>query len=132
MKSIEDRIRVCRHHRGQAIYSDCGKGRIYDEVSRKEELGLTGCMIRLPCIGNEPGTIIRGHTVESCDLYEPHTKEEIEAEDKEFQRTVELMKKGLSSCCEAPIDISHVITDGQHKGHGPRYCSKCKRMAYMV
>ena len=132
MKSTEDRINVCRHHRGQAIHKDCDKGQVYDEVSRKEELGLTGCFLRLPCMGGKPGTITRGHAIEPCDLYEPHTREEVEAQDKEFKRTIDLMKQGLSSCCEAPIDESHVIPDGQHKGHGPRYCSKCKRCVYMV
>jgi hypothetical protein len=42
------------------------------------------------------------------------------------------MKRNVSSCCEAPIDESQVITEGQFKGHGPRYCSKCKRCVYMV
>jgi hypothetical protein len=38
----------------------------------------------------------------------------------------------LSPCCEAPIDESRVIRDGCYKGHGPRFCSKCGELVYMV
>ena len=63
------------------------------------------------------------------------------------ERTVDLMLKGLSSCCEAPLDTSKVINSdqlknhgtlfwvinsGQFKNHGPRFCSKCKRLCFVV
>ena len=132
MRSIEDRIKVCRYYRCPTTNKDCVKGRVYEEVIRRDELGSTGCMLRMPCLGETQGSTVRGQTIEPCDLYEPRTREEIEAEDKVFQRTMELMKQGLSSCCEAPIDTSHVIPSGQYKNHGPRYCSECGRLTYMV
>jgi len=132
MRPIEDRVKVCRYYRSPAMHESCEKGRVYDEVNRRDELGSTGCMLRMPCLGDTQGSVVRGQTIEPCDLHEPHTREEIEAEDKAFQRAMELMKQGLSSCCEAPIDTSHVIPDGKHKNHGPRYCSECGRLAYMV
>lgn len=131
-KTIEDRMKRCRHYRSPREYKDCGHGRNYDEVMRKAELGDIGCMLRLPCLGDKPGTQIRGETVEPCNLHEGYTREEVEAEERETERRMELMLKGVSPCCEAPIDESHVIPDGEHKGHGPRFCSKCHRCVFMV
>ena len=37
-----------------------------------------------------------------------------------------------SPCCSVPIDESAVITDGKYKGHGPRYCSKCRAVLFLV
>lgn len=37
-----------------------------------------------------------------------------------------------SVCCGAELDCSHVIPGGPHKGHGPRYCSKCGKVVYIV
>ena len=132
MRSIEDRMKVCRYYRSPASNKDCVKGRIYDEVNRRIDLGSRGCMVRLPCMGDKQGSVIRGHRIEPCDLHEPHTREEIEAEDKEFQQMIDLMKQGLSSCCGAQIDTSMVITEGQYKNHGPRFCSACGRCVYMI
>jgi len=67
-----------------------------------------------------------------CDGYSPLTIEELKDKDVEMQRHMELMRQGLSSCCEAPFDTSQVITEGRHKNHGPRFCSKCKRLCFMV
>lgn len=68
----------------------------------------------------------------ACPKYEPKTPEEIAAREAENARMMDLMRRGLSSCCEAPIDERHVIREGPHKGHGPRYCSKCGRCVFMV
>jgi hypothetical protein len=40
--------------------------------------------------------------------------------------------RDLSPCCKAPIDESKVIKKGIHVGHGPRYCSKCKKFIFLV
>jgi len=77
----------------------------------------------IPCFG-------KGKT--ECEGYVPFTTEELEAKEKEMQRNLDLMNAGLSSCCEAPFDFSHVIPDGQFKGHGPRFCSECKALCFMV
>lgn len=39
---------------------------------------------------------------------------------------------GISNCCRVPIDDSLVISEGKYKNHGPRYCSKCKRLLYQI
>jgi hypothetical protein len=76
----------------------------------------------LPCYG-EHG---------ECSGYSPLTVEELAAKEAEQQRHIDLMRQGLSSCCEAPFDTSQVITSGRFKNHGPRFCSKCKRVCFMV
>ena len=67
-----------------------------------------------------------------CGGYDPLTVEELAKKEVEMQRHMDLMRQGLSSCCEAPFDTSQVITKGYSKGHGPRFCSKCKRLCFMV
>ena len=67
-----------------------------------------------------------------CDGYSPLNVEELAAKEADHQRHMDLMRQGLSSCCEAPFNVSHVITKGQFKNHGPRFCSKCKRCCFMV
>lgn len=47
-------------------------------------------------------------------------------------RVMHLLTKGLSACCEAPLDTSKVIKSGEHKGHGPRMCSKCGEVALYI
>jgi hypothetical protein len=99
----------CRHFTG-ILAKKCEAGIAYQRPLQRV------------CIG-EPG---------ECEKFSPYTKEEIEADEAATKRCVELMQRGLSSCCEAPIDESHVIREGRHKGHGPRYCSKCGRCCFMV
>lgn len=130
-RTIEDRMKVCRH-RGGLSRDICEANVRYDEVSRRAELGDLGCFCRLPCMGKEPGTEDNGQIVQPCEQYESTPREDIEQAERDMERAIELMKKGLSSCCEATIDESHVIREGEHKGHGPRYCSECGKVAYMV
>jgi hypothetical protein len=52
-----------------------------------------------------------------------------EKEDEEF---MDCMRKNISPCCKAKIDDSHVILDGRYKNHGPRYCSKCGTLVFIV
>lgn len=67
-----------------------------------------------------------------CGGYNPLNTEELAAKEAKTQRHMDLMRRGLSSCCESPFDTRHVTTSGQFKGHGPRYCSKCKKLLFMV
>jgi hypothetical protein len=53
-------------------------------------------------------------------------------DEAKFKRSMDLMHKGLSSCCEAPFDTSQVIKGGKYKNHGPRFCSKCRKLCFMV
>jgi hypothetical protein len=39
---------------------------------------------------------------------------------------------GLTACCNAELDQSRVITSGRHAGHGPRMCSKCGKVVFIV
>ena len=122
----------CRHATSIRDNETCKAGMVYDEIMKRKELGDVGCMVRLPCSGKPVGSITRGHTVQPCNKYDPLTEEEIEQEEREIQEIIKNIASGVSSCCKAPIDESRVIPDGQHKGHGPRYCSKCKKLVYMV
>jgi len=45
---------------------------------------------------------------------------------------IDLILRGISPCCKAPIDESKVIPRGKYKGHGPRYCSKCRKCVLMA
>lgn len=131
MKPLREQIEYrCVHHRGVHHNETCKAGVNYNDLMRVDELGRTGCMLRLPC-GGSTGTT-RGHTVEKCDKYHPPTEEEIQAEIDEWERVKQCLMDDVSSCCNAPINKSQVIQDGEHKNHGPRYCSKCKRLVYMV
>jgi ribonuclease HI len=57
-----------------------------------------------------------------------------ESGEPDVDRLEYLMNAGLSQCCEAPLDTSRVIhrPGHRHHNHGPRYCSKCGKLAFMV
>lgn len=107
---------VCRHWNGREN-DTCGAGVDWREVFENAAR----------CIGNSEL---------KCDKYSTFTDEEWkEIQRKEKETTEEfakMMKTKLSSCCCAPIDESRVIRTGRHKGHGGRYCSKCKKCLYFV
>lgn len=67
-----------------------------------------------------------------CEKYDTFTQKELQQQEKEMKHAMDCVVRGVSSCCEAEIDHSHQIPDGRHKGHGPHYCSKCKKLAYYV
>lgn len=67
-----------------------------------------------------------------CPQYSPLTADELEAKYAAMAREALLLKQGLSSCCDAPLNTAHVITTGRFKNHGPRFCSKCGQLAFMV
>ena len=110
----------CRHHNGTRDNIHCKAGVQYNDVMRLEELGMEGCMLRLPCSGDPVGMETRGHKVQPCDKYSPLTEEEIAAKIKMWDEHMDLIKANKSTCCGADIDESRVITEGSHKGHGPR------------
>ena len=89
--------------------------------------GVYSCCRSFPC-----GERLNMSGTAKCDKYDPFTAEENAAHEAEIKRSHDLMARGLSSCCEAPIDESQVIRAGRHKGHGPRYCSKCGRCVLIV
>lgn len=71
-----------------------------------------------------------------CQKYNPLTATEFEAKQREDEKAdkhfEDCLRRKISTCCEAPLDESQVITGGRHKGHGPRFCSKCGRCCFMV
>lgn len=79
-------------------------------------------MLEIPCIAGG----------DLCEHYTPTPLEDIIKRDEEIHSAVELWNKGLSDCCEAPIDKSHVIKEGRNKGHGRYICSKCKKIIFVV
>jgi len=136
MKSLREQLTgVCKHAAPRMLRDRdecCKAGVNYHALARIDELGRTGCALRFPCGGEKPGTETRGNVVEKCDKYEPLTPEEIDAEIAEHDREIACLLRGVSRCCEAPIDERAVILDGEHKGHGPRFCSKCGNVVFMV
>ena len=109
---------VCRHWNG-SINSECGKGINWSYTYKNA----------LTCIDSERK---KGH----CEHYKCFTPEEITMQEEETKKHVEKFKKMLidkkSHCCNADIYESHVIKNGAHKGHGPRFCGKCKETLFMV
>ncbi len=131
MKTIEQRMTVCRHHNG-TVNKECKVGVVYDVISRRKELGDCGCMLRLPCMGDSVGSTTRGNKVEPCTSYDSTPREVVEKAEREFQRAMDCMRRNVSQCCGAEIDKTHVIPDGPHKNHGPRFCSSCHKVVFMV
>lgn len=109
---------VCRHFTG-IQHDTCRRDVVYTVVMQP---ATDGNGHRLPCLAEG------GH----CAQYQTYTEEEVQAQEKEQQRSIELFMRGLSDCCEAPIDTSLVITEGQYRNHGPRFCSKCKKVVAWV
>jgi hypothetical protein len=139
MKTLKEQLTgKCRHFNGQLSQglSDtkitCKAGVVFYDLCKVKELGLTGSALRHPCGGRKAGSKNEGEIVQECTKYSPLTEEEIQAEIEEWEHSKKCFEQGISSCCEAPIDESRVIREGHHEGHGPRYCSKCKRLVYMV
>jgi hypothetical protein len=115
-----DQSKVCRH--GTALSRGrCEVGVCYKDVRSDDDIfqGLQ----RYPCFGIGADT---------CTRYEPRTPEEIAESEAQAKRRTDLINRGLSFCCEAPIDESHVVKEGRHAGHGPRYCSKCRDLVFLV
>jgi hypothetical protein len=133
-----DRATRCRHFNG-TVHDRCEAGMVYLDVRLEHEpiryrharqgepSGSTyTATASFPCLGKF------NHGGATCPRYEPFTPEEVAASQAAHRRTMDLMERGLSSCCEAPIDESRVIRRGRHEGHGPRYCSKCGRCVFIV
>ena len=117
-----NKTKRCVNFNGVGGYSkQCNAGICYSDVEDKNISRLRN----IPCFGWTGLTTI-------CDKYQPPTPEELEAEEAEHKRVMDMFSRDLSTCCEAPIDKSQVIQSGTHKNHGPRFCSKCGKLVYMV
>ena len=139
MKTLKGQLTgKCKYFSGNLFraFSDktikCEAGVSYYELVKIDELGYEGCGCRTPCSGRKAGSVENGETVQYCEKYEALSEKDIQARIDEIKRFEDLMMKGLSSCCEAPINETQVIQSGQYEGHGPRFCGKCKKLVYMV
>lgn len=138
MESMREQLTgKCRHFTGLLHASEdrtvtCKAGISYYHLMKIDELGSRGCMCRTPCTGKKPGTEIRGHKVAYCPKYEAMTEQDIKEELDGWEQTKMALMNNVSSCCYAELDESQVIQEGPHAGHGPRFCSKCKKVAFMV
>jgi hypothetical protein len=120
----------CNHYTGTQN-AHCEAGVCYADVTLTHEPARNpdggGMATRsIPCLTsfNAGGA--------TCDRHEMPTPEQIAAHKAETDRRLDFFRRGLSPCCEVPIDESQVIQSGRHKGHGSRYCSKCGELLFMV
>lgn len=106
----------CKHYQG-IMEKSCGANVDWDKM-----------------FGSVCGCIKKEDT--TCKKFELYTDEEFkrleEAQELSTKEFIESFKSGTSVCCHAPVDNSRVIKDGQHKNHGPRYCSKCRKLLFVV
>ena len=109
---MKDPKKRCRHYNG--LHNECCEAGIKHNFT----FFKSGT-----CWGEDPG---------GCDQYNAFSAEELAQQEVEFEHRMDLLRQGLSGCCEAPIDMSQVITAGRHKNHGPRFCSKCKKVVMVV
>lgn len=120
----------CRHEQQNGMDKTCAIGIDPDSVavvlSPEQRAEIGRCTPRsMPCVHGLRGGLI-------CDGYEPFTEDEIDEDEQRTNAVFASLANGVSACCEARLDESQVITEGQHKGHGPRFCSACGKMAFMV
>lgn len=62
----------------------------------------------------------------------PEQKADNERAKAETKAMLAKIESGVSPCCDAPLDLSRVIQSGPRKGHGKRFCSKCRRWVFTV
>jgi len=110
---MKDPKKRCRHYTGLHNNDSCEAGIEY----------RIGVSLYRTCWGEDS----RG-----CDQYNAFSAEELAQQEVEFEHHMDLLRQGLSGCCEAPINTSRVIAAGRHKNHGPRFCSKCKKVVFVV
>ena len=86
----------------------------------------TGVLYSLPCLtDHNPGCA-------SCAKQHLPTEQELAEDKAAIKRRYELLGQGIAPCCNVPIDTSQVINSGKYVGHGPRYCSKCRKLLFTV
>lgn len=106
----------CRHFNG-VQYKCCAAGVDYDSLPVK------ALHPEHPCLKHEETT---------CDRYASYTIEELEAQLAEIDNRLEAVSRNISPCCDTSLDMSRVVTSGKYKGHGPRICTKCGKIAFTV
>lgn len=68
----------------------CGAGVVFDELAKVEELGFSGCALRLPCIRSHHDPANRkGQPLCECPKLRWPTSEESEAHEREIKESIE-------------------------------------------
>lgn len=114
----------CRHFNG-VQNKTCRAGVDYETVNVVQLPDGTQKK-SLPCIA------AHNHAGAVCPKREEYTALDLAEQEAQHKRTMDLLARGLSSCCEAPLNTSQVIQSGRHKGHGPRFCSACGKCVFIV
>ena len=133
---VRGRSCFCKHHTPTVSVGRIDGGPVCAAgVDRTAMLAADrdGLVRRLPCVVPVSVTMGRGRWEPlPCVHADYPSPDDVAAEAARDKRSDELRARGLSDCCEAAIDERAVITAGRNKGHGPRFCSACKRCLYMV
>lgn len=112
---------TCVHYQGLMEIKTCDRIERCDagiEFESFLEDGVKRLLDCLPCYrDNIP-----------CEYRQYPTQEQIQKREREIERVM----RGLSQCCGAPVDERAVISSGRFAGHGPRWCSKCGKLAWQV
>ena len=107
---------ICKHYSTMISNDQCKAGVQYSFPPLKP--------LDYPCFGKN---------IDQCEKRESFSAAEIKAEKKRTSELLRLINEGISPCCNAPIDESQVIVQGGPlDGQGPRFCSKCKKVVYVV
>lgn len=97
----------------------CQVGMQYASMQRTDAAGVTG----LPCTnGGSCGSV-------ECPLFEPRPLEQWKEQQRDQEEQTRRAVQSRSTCCDAPLDTRQVIQEGSFKGHGPRFCSQCHKLA---
>ena len=112
---------TCKHFNG-IQHGSCRAGIVYKAVRHP----AAPASHNLPCFTdrNPCGAV--------CSSLALPTAEEAAAEEARINLAVERACANLSPCCGASVDERQVIRKGEHKGHGPRFCSACNKLAFQV
>lgn len=127
----------CRHFTGTLSNSHCDAGVDYGAVTRHHVpvayridhpcdsyvASVHNATVSRPCVG----ALNLGWA--TCRLYAPPDPAEATERTRRLEHALDLMRRGLSSCCEAPLDESWV---DPATGHGVRYCARCHRVVFYV
>lgn len=106
---------MCKHYSPMHDNEKCNAGILYWFPFLKP--------INYPCFGKNTGR---------CEKFENYSEDEIRKDQEEVAKILRMVGEGISPCCNAPLDKSQVIVGGQYDGHGPQFCSKCKKFVCRV
>jgi hypothetical protein len=113
---LKDRAPECKHFNG-IQHGCCLAGVAYNSVRDASQPGP----YRWPCL-----TLSGKEATTTCAKREYPTEAELEAEEAECNRVMAALLVGRSACCDAEL-----VEQVDERGSGPRFCSKCKKLAFI-